>query len=127
MLDATLERADPDRARIQVDVARPERRDLEAAGADPKLAVAIAQGIARAAPTRGGSSGINILATATGLGFTLITVVFGGFMIEASQQRADLRDRIDALGNRVSSLEVSMSERLTRMEALIEERLPERR
>jgi len=102
-------------------------QDLEAAGADPKLAAAIAQGIARSTPTRGGSASVNILATATGLGFTLITVVFGWFMIEASQQRADLRDRIDALGNRVSSLEVSMSERLTRMETLLEERLPERR
>ena len=116
-------------------------QDLEAAGADPKLAAAIAQGIARAAPARGGSSGINILARATGLGFMLITVVFGWFMIEASQQRADLRtgieanrDRIDALTERVSSLEVSISgletrvaERLTRIEILLEERLPERR
>ena len=109
-------------------------QDLEAAGADPKLAAAIAQGIARAAPARGGSSGINILATATGLGFMLITVVFGWFMFEASQQRSDLRtaieanrDRIDALTDRVSSLEVSMSERFTRIETLLEERLPSRR
>ena len=116
-------------------------QDLEAAGADPKLAAAIAQGIARAATTRAGSSGIIILATATGLGFMLITVVFGWFMIEASQQRADLRagieanrDGIDALGDRVSGLEISMSERfaavesrLTRIETLLEERLPERR
>ena len=116
-------------------------QDLEAAGADPKLTAAIAQGIARAATTRAGSSGINILATATGLGFMLITVVFGWFMIEASQQRAGLRagieanrDGIDALGDRVSGLEISMSERfaavearLTRIETLLEERLPARR
>ena len=52
-------------------------QDLEAAGADPKRAAAIAQGIARAAPARGSSSGINILTAATGLGFTLSTAVFG--------------------------------------------------
>ena len=109
-------------------------QDLEAAGADPKLATAIAQGIARATPRQSGSSSINILATATGLGFMLITVVFGWFMFEASQQRSDLRvaieanrDRIDALTDRVSSLEVSMSERFTRIETLLDERLPPRR
>ena len=62
-------------------------------------------------------------------------------MAEASQQRADLRawieanrDRIDALSKRVSSLEAGMSERfagsesrLTRIQTLLEERLPERR
>ena len=108
-------------------------QDLEAAGADPKLAAAIAQGIARAAPARG-TSGINILAAATGLGFTLITVVFGWFMVDASQQRADLRVGVERLSERVSNLEVSMSERfagvesrLTRIENLLEERLPERR
>ena len=116
-------------------------QDLEAAGADPKLAAAIAEGIARATPARGGASGINILAATTGLGFMLVTVVFGWFMVEASQQRADLRagieanrDRIDAVNDRLSGLEISMSERfavvesrLTRIETLLEERLPERR
>ena len=36
-------------------------------------------------------------------------------------------DRIDTLTDRVSSLEVSMSERFARIETLLEERLPERR
>ena len=52
--------------------------------------------------------------TATGLGFTLITVVFGWFMVEAN------RDRIGAA-------ETRLSERLTRIEILLEERLPGRR
>ena len=109
-------------------------QDLEAAGADPQLAAAIAAGIARVAPRRSGPSSISILATAMVFGFTLLTVVSGWFMFEASQQRADLRtaiegnrDRIDALSDRVSGLEVSMSERLTRIETLLEERLPPRR
>lgn len=120
-------------------------QDLEAAGADPKLATAIAAGIARAAPRQSGPSSIGILAWATAMGFTLITVVFGWFMFEASQQRSDLRvaieanrDRIDAvetrlsdeitgLSERVSGLETRLSERLTRIETLLEERLPPRR
>ncbi len=120
-------------------------QDLEAAGADPQLAAAIAAGIARAAPRPSGPSSLSILATAVVFGFTLLTVVSGWFMYEASQQRADLRtaiegnrDRIDAvetrlsggiarLSERVSGLETRVSERLTRIETLIEERLPERR
>ena len=105
-------------------------QDLEAAGADPKLAAAIAQGIARAAPARGSASGNNILAAATGLGFTLITVVFGWSMVEASQQRADLRDAIEANRNRIDVVNdrvAGFESRLTRIEALLEERLPERR
>ena len=83
---------------------------------------------------RDDSSGTYVLAAATGLGFMLLTAVFGWFMSEASQQRSDLLpaieadgDRIDALADRVAGLEVSMSERLTRIETLIDERLPPRR
>ena len=97
-------------------------QDLEAAGADPQLAAAIAAGIARAAPHQGGPSSIGILATATALGFTLLTVVFGWFMFEASQQRSDLRVAIEANRDRI---EVG-NERLTRIETLLEERLPRR-
>jgi len=109
-------------------------QDLEAAGADPKLAAAIAAGIARAAPRRGGPSAMGILATAMVLGFTLFTVVFGWFMFEASQLRSDLRaaieanrDRIDAVETRLASDIANLSERLTRIETLLEERLPPRR
>ncbi|MCY4588936.1 MAG: hypothetical protein OXB98_23170 [Bryobacterales bacterium] len=107
---------------------------LEAAGADPKLAAAIAEGIARATPRQSGPSSISILATATALGFTLLTVVFGWFMFEASQQRSDLRaaieanrDRIDAVEVRLASDIADLSERMTRIETLLEERLPSRR
>ena len=89
---------------------------------------------------RDDSSGTYVLAAATGLGFMLLTAVFGWFMAEVSQLRSDLLqrsdlltaieangDRIDALADRVAGLEVSMSERLTRIETLIDERLPPRR
>jgi len=116
-------------------------QDLEAAGADPKLAAAIVAGIARAAPSRGGPSVIGILATATVLGFTLITVVFGWFMFEASQQRSDLRAAVEANRDRIDAVETrlagdiadlservgGLSERMTRIETLLEERLPPRR
>ena len=116
-------------------------QDLEAAGADPKLAAAIAAGISRAAPRRGGPSALGILATATVLGFTLVTVVFGWFMFEASQQRGDLRVAIEANRDRIDAVEArlagdianlsermaGLSERMTRIETLLEERLPPRR
>ena len=108
--------------------------DLEAAGIDRQHAAAVARAIVQAIPRRDGPSSIGILATLTGLGFMLITVVFGWFMIEASQQRAGLRtaieanrDRIDAAETRLSGEIASMSDRLTRIETLLEERLPERR
>ncbi len=63
--------------------------------------------------------------TATGHGFTLITVVFGWFMVGAN------RDRIGAAetqpSERLSTFETSVSERFTRIETLLEERLPGRR
>ena len=108
-------------------------QNLEAAGADPGLAAAIAAGIARAVPCRGGPSATGILATAMVLGFALVAVVFGWFMFEASQQRSDLRaaieanrDRIDAVETRLAGDIANLSERLTRIETLLEERLPPR-
>ena len=108
-------------------------QDLEAAGADPKLAAAIAEGIARAAPHHSGPTSIGILATATALGFMLVAVVFGWFMFEASQQRSDLgiaieanRDRIDAVNDSIARLDTTVSERFARIGTLLEERLPER-
>ena len=116
-------------------------QDLEAAGADPQLAAAIAAGIARAATPQRGPSPISILAAATALGFTLLAAGMGWLLIEIQANRGLIeanRDRIDALGERVSGLEVSMSERisalevnvserLARIETLLEERLPSRR
>ena len=108
--------------------------DLEAAGIDRQHAAAMARAIVRAIPRRDGPSSIGILATATGLGFMLLTVVFGWFMVEASQQRAGLRtaieanrDRIDAAETRLSGEITDLSDRLTRIETLLEERLSERR
>ncbi len=98
-------------------------QDLEAAGADPQLAAAIAAGIARVAPRRSGPSSMSILATAMVLGFTLLTVVSGWFMFEASQQRADLRTAIEGNRDRIEA----NGQRLTRIETLLEERLPPRR
>ena len=106
--------------------------DVHATGADPKLAAAIAAGIARAAPRHSAPTSIGMPATATALGFMLITVVFGWFMFEASQQRSDLRiaieanrDRIDAVNHRIARLDTTVSERFARIETLLEERLPE--
>ena len=96
---------------------------LEAAGADSKLAVAIAEGIARAAPRQTGPSSIGISATATAPGFTFLAVVFGWSMSEASQQRSDLRVAIEANRDRIEA----GNERLTRIETLLDERLPPRR
>ena len=88
----------------------------------------------RATPRQSGSSSISILATVTALGFTLLTVVFSWFMFEASQQRSDLRaaieanrDRIDAVEFRLAGDIAELSERMTRIETLLEERLPPRR
>jgi len=89
--------------------------DLEAAGADPKLAAAIARAVRR----QTGPSPIGILAVATALGFTLLTAGMGWLLLEIHANRSLIetnRDRIEAV-----------NERLTRIETLLEERLPERR
>jgi len=71
----------------------------------------------------------------------LITVVFGWFMFEASQQRSDLRAAVEANRDRIDAVETrlagdiadlservgGLSERMTRIETLLEERLPPRR
>lgn len=112
--------------------------ELEAAGIPPKHADAIAhkisRDIARALGRQRGPSAVTILATATALGFVLLTSVSGYFLNDAIQERTQIRsaieanrDRIDAVNERISALDVRMSERLTRIETLLEERLPERR
>ena len=89
--------------------------DLEAAGADPKLAAAIARRLER----RAGPSAMSILIAATLAGFGLLAVGIGWVKSDISELRTEIaanRDRID-----------NVSERLTRIETLLEERLPERR
>lgn len=104
-------------------------QDLEAAGADPQLAAAIAAGIARAATPQRGPSSISILAAATALGFTLLAGCMGWLSIEIHANRSLIeanRDRVDAAQTRLSGEIQSVSERLTRIETLLDERLPPR-
>ncbi len=89
--------------------------DLEAAGADPKLAAAIAHRLER----RTGPSAMSILIAATLAGFGLLAIGIGWVRSDIGELRTEIaanRDRID-----------NVSERLTRIETLLEERLPERR
>ncbi|MYA59540.1 MAG: hypothetical protein F4X40_03125 [Chloroflexi bacterium] len=100
--------------------------ELEAAGADPKLAAAIA----RAVRPQAGPSPIGILAAATALGFTLLAAGMGWLLLEIRANRSLIEashDRIEAVTERLFGLETGVTERLTRIETLLEERLPERR
>ena len=113
-------------------------QDLEAAGADPPLAAALAERFAHVGPRRyRGPSSISLLAVATTLGFALVIACMGWLLSEVHANR-DLietnrglieanRDRIDAVQTRLSGEIQNVSERLTRMETLLEERLPARR
>ncbi len=92
--------------------------DLEAAGADPKLAEAIARAIRAASPAVSQPPTWPVPVIAAVLVAT-IGIVGAGVYRNG--------DRIDTLTDRVSKLEVSMSERFARIETLLEERLPERR
>ena len=99
--------------------------DLEAAGAEPKLAEAIARAIRAGSPavSQPPTWPIPVIAAVlvAAIGIVGAGVYKNGDRIDAN------RDRIDALTDRVSKLEVSMSERFTRIETLLEERLPARR
>ena len=92
--------------------------DLEPAGADPKLAPAIAQAI-RATGHPVAQPPTWLVQVTASDPVAAIGVVGAG--------ACENGDRIDALGDRVSALEVGMSERFVRTETLLEERLPERR
>ena len=99
--------------------------DLEAAGADPKLATAIAQAIRTAGQPAAQPPTWPVPVIAAVL---VVAIGIVGAGVYKYGDRIDAnRDRIDALSDRVSSLEVSMSERFARIETLLEERLPERR
>ena len=125
---------------------RATAQDLEAAGADPRLAAALAaalaESFARAGPQRDrGPSSISMLAATTGFGFALLTAAMGWLLIEihANRDRVDNlatrlsgeiqanRDRLDGVETRLSGEIQSLSQRLTRIETLLEERLPARR
>lgn len=89
--------------------------------------------IARKIERRPGPSASSILVGTVIGGFGLLAIGIGWVRSDVQDVRSELRteiaanrDRIDALSERVSSLEVSMSERFTRIETLLEERLPER-
>lgn len=92
--------------------------DLEAAGADPKFAAAIAKAI-RAADQPAGQPPTWQVPVIAAVLVAEIGIVGAGVYRNG--------DRIDTISDRVSSLEVSVSERLARMETLLEERLPDRR
>ena len=103
--------------------------DLEAAGADPKLAEAIARAIRAASPAVSQPPTWPIPVIAAVL-VAAIGIVAAG--VYRNGDRIDtLTDRVSGLevsmSDRISKLEVSMSERFARIETLLEERLPERR
>ena len=75
-------------------------------------------------------SSTSILIAAIIAGFGMLTTGVAWVRSDVQDVRSEVaanRDRIDALSERISSLEVSISGRFTRIETLLEERLPERR
>ena len=103
---------------------QPTAQNLEAAGADPRLAAVLAESFARAGAQRHrGPSSISILAAAMGFGFALLTAAMGWILIEVHATR----DRLEGVETRLSGGIQDLSQRMTRMETLLEERLPPRR
>ena len=128
---------------------QPTTQNLEAVGANPRLAAILAESLAVVRPLTGrGPSSISILAAATGFGFAPLTAAMGWILIEVHASRERLtgeihanRERVDYVETRLSgeiqslsgmvqslSSEVQgVSQRMTRIETLLEERLPARR
>ena len=102
--------------------------DLEAAGADPRLAAAIAEAIRAATPpvAQQPTWPVPVIAAVlvAAIGFVGAGVYKNGDRIDALGERVSSLEV--SMSERVSSLEVSMSERFARIETLLEERLPER-
>ena len=87
------------------------------------------------------SPSLRPLTAATALGFAVLTFAMGWLLLEIHTNRSLIeasRDRIDAVGERItgvetrlserlSTFETRVSERLTRIKTLLEERLPARR
>lgn len=98
-------------------------RDLEAAGADPKLAQAIARHAFRTERLPAPIWPVPVISAVlvAAIGIVGVGVYKNGDRIDA------VNTRIDAVNERVATLEVSVTERLVRIETLLSERLPERR
>ena len=92
---------------------------LVKAGVDQAAANAIARGLVRPA----GPSAMSILTAATLAGFTLLGIGLGWVKSDLADVRIELRAEINAVNGRLSGVE----ERLTRIETLLEERLPAHR
>ena len=88
-------------------------------GVDEDTATAMAKRLER----RAGPSAMSILIAATFAGFGLLAIGIGWVKSDIGE----LRTEIAANRDRLSAFETSVSERLTRIETLLEERLPARR
>ena len=103
---------------------------LVKAGVDEEAATAMAARLER----RTGPSAMSILIAATLAGFGLLAIGIGWIKSDMGQLRVELRteiaanrDRIDAVETRLAGDIADLSERMTRIETLLEERLPPRR
>ena len=101
------------------------RDALVKAGVDQDAALEIQRRLER----RSGPSAMSILVGATAAGFGLLAIGIGWVKSDVAELRTELRteiaanrEQIDAVADRVDAI----SERLTRIETLLEERLPER-
>ena len=99
----------------------PDVHDARVRAGTDHAAAALARGLARPS----GPSGLTILTAATLAGFTLLGLGLGWVKSGVADVRTEIaanRDRIDAVNLRLAGVE----ERLTRIETLLEERLPAR-
>ena len=103
---------------------------LVKAGVDDDAATDIARRLTR----RAGPSAMSILTAATLAGFGLLAIGIGWVKSDMGELRAELRTeiaanraRIDAVETRLAGDIADLSERMTRIETLLEERLPPRR
>ena len=99
---------------------------LVKAGVDEDAATAMAERLTR----RDGPSPMSILTGTTIIGFIVLALGLTWLKHDLRELRTEIvanRDRIDGVGTRLSGEIQSLSERLTRIETLLEERLPARR
>ena len=91
---------------------------LVKAGVDQDAAIEIQHRLER----RGGPSAMSMLVGATVAGFALLAVGLGWLKSDVAGVRAELRGEITTNRTQINAV----SERLTRIATLLEERLPER-